>query len=143
MDCFICRKHAGQEAQPPGGYFDLGNLNEYWRVCHAPPQMAVPGMLLIESQRHVLDFAEMTPEEASSYGILARRLYAALKTVTGAPRIYALAMMDGAEHFHMWLVPRPADALSKGIAYLAADHACTEQEALTVVAALREQLARE
>ena len=30
--CFICRKHNGQEATPPGGYI---YEYEHWMVCHA------------------------------------------------------------------------------------------------------------
>ncbi|MGH2502555.1 MAG: HIT family protein, partial [Ktedonobacterales bacterium] len=91
-DCFICRKHAGLEAEPPGGYlYD----DAHFRVCHAPAAIALSGTLLIESQRHVLDFAAMTPEEAADYGALLSRVYAAVKRVTGAERVYTLVTLEG------------------------------------------------
>jgi diadenosine tetraphosphate (Ap4A) HIT family hydrolase len=136
--CFICRKHAGLEEAPPGGYI---YSDEHWRVCHAPANMAVPGQLFIESRRHFLDFAQMTATESASFGLLLPRLFAAGKAATGAERIYALAMIDGVPHFHFWLVPLTADAASRGLAFLAEDHACTDEEAAAAAAALRARLA--
>jgi diadenosine tetraphosphate (Ap4A) HIT family hydrolase len=74
-DCFICRKHAGQEATPPGGYL---YQDEDFLVCHAPAEIGVPGTLFVESRRHYLDFAEMTPDESASYWPLLARLYMAI-----------------------------------------------------------------
>ncbi len=137
-DCFICRKHAGEEAQPPGGYL---LTDAQYRVCHAPIMLGGAGTLIIESQRHFLDFAEMTDDEAAALGALLKRLYAALKQVTEAPRVYTMVTLDGgAPHFHLWLIPRPADATTRGIAFLASDHTCTEDEALAVVATLKQAL---
>lgn len=130
-DCFICRKHPGLEAQPPGGYL---YEDERWRVCHAPAAMAVPGQVLIESRRHFLDFAEMTPEEAATYGALLARLYPAIKSTTGARRVYTAVLLDGAAHFHSWHVPHLhvphlVEAEQRGIGYLAADQSRAEHEA--------------
>jgi diadenosine tetraphosphate (Ap4A) HIT family hydrolase len=137
MDCFICRKHAGEVAPAPGGWI---YEDERWRVCHAPLAMSVPGQLLVESRRHFLDFAEMTPDEAASYGLLLARLFAAVKRATGAERIYTLVTIEGAAHFHTWLVPRIPNVTSRGVAFLAEEHTCTENEALEVVATLRAAL---
>ncbi|HUY76616.1 MAG TPA: hypothetical protein VMV29_07575 [Ktedonobacterales bacterium] len=133
-DCFICRKHAGMEAQPPGGYF---LADAHWRVCHAPIKMGVAGTLIVESQRHYLDFADMTDDEAASLGALLRSLYAALKQVTGAERVYTLATMEGAAHLHVWLAPRQPDAQTRALAFLASDASCSEEAALATVLALR------
>lgn len=133
-DCFICRKHAGMEGQPPGGYV---LADGHWRVCHAPLTMGGAGTLIVESRRHYLDYADMTDDEAASLGALLRRLYAALKQVTGAERVYSLATMEGAAHLHMWLAPRPPDAPTRGLAYLASDASCSEEAALATVRALR------
>jgi hypothetical protein len=46
-------------------------------------------------------------------------------------------MMDGAPHFHLWLVPRSEDAPLRGVAYLADEHACTEAEAIGAATILR------
>lgn len=52
-DCFLCRKHQGLEQQPPGGYI---YSDQYWLICHAPPEKGPLGTLFIESKRHFLDF---------------------------------------------------------------------------------------
>lgn len=136
--CFICRKHAGEQAAPPGGYL---YEDAHFRVCHAPAALAGPGTLLIESRRHVLDFAEMTPEEAASYGLLLARLSAAVKRVMRVERVYTLVTLEGASHFHSWHVPRPPDAVARGVSFLAEDHACAEDEAVAAAEALRAALA--
>lgn len=85
--CFICRKHAGMEEQPPGGYL----IEEQgWRVCHAPARMGAAGTLVVELERHALGLADLTPDEAAALGPLLRRVSAALAAVTGAERdLYA------------------------------------------------------
>ena len=136
-ECFICRKHAGLEPAPPGGYlYEVG----HFRVCHAPAALALPGTLLIESRRHLLNFAAMTPEEAADYGALLSRVYATIKRVTGAERVYTMVTLEGATHFHSWHIPRLPDATARGTALLAQDHACTEDEAVAVAQAVRESL---
>jgi diadenosine tetraphosphate (Ap4A) HIT family hydrolase len=98
------------------------------------------GTLIVEARRHYLDYAEMKAEEASSYGLLLRRLYAALKQVTGAERVYSLVTLEGTPHFHAWLVPRPPGAPERGLAYLGASQSCAEEDVLRVVNALRQVL---
>ena len=134
MDCFLCQKHAGKVAPPPGGYI---YSDQYWWVCHAPVENGPLGTLLIESQRHVLDFSEFLPEEAASYGGLLKRIYTQLKRVTGAERIYQAIMLERVPHFHAWLVPRAKDITERGINFLAKDLVCTEPDASALAAALR------
>ena len=136
-ECFICRKQAGLEPAPPGGYLYEADR---FRVCHAPAALALPGMLLIESRRHLLDFAAMTPEEAADYGALLSRVYAAIKRVTSAERVYTMVTLEGAAHFHSWHIPRLPDATARGTALLAQDHACTEEEAVAAAQTLRQAL---
>jgi diadenosine tetraphosphate (Ap4A) HIT family hydrolase len=78
---FICRKHQGQEAGPPGGYI---YEDEHWIVCHAPGKLRPLGTLFIESKRHFLDSAETTDEECASLGNVLKKIYSALKADTGA-----------------------------------------------------------
>lgn len=136
-DCFICRKQRGEESTSPGGYL---YADARYRVCHAPAAMALPGTLIVESRRHFLDFAEMTPEEAACYGPLLARLYAAIRSAIGAERIYALVTLEGAVHFHTWLVPRLPDEQPRGVRLLAAERSCSEEEALTAAEAVRAAL---
>lgn len=133
--CFVCRKHRGEEAAPPGGYV---YEDEHWMVCHAPPNKGPLGTLFIESKRHVLDFGEFNSAEAASFGRLARAVYTSLKTLIGPERIYQVSMMEGVPHFHAWIVPRGQDVAEHGVAFLARDLTCTEAAAVELVVALRE-----
>ena len=80
MDCFLCQKHKGEVAPPPGGYIYEG---AHWLVCHAPVDKGPLGTLFIESRRHFLDFAEANDEELAAYGPLLKKVYAALKSADG------------------------------------------------------------
>ena len=137
MECFLCQKHAGEVAQPPGGYI---YEDPHLRVCHAPVDKGPLGTLFMESQRHFLDFTEFLPDEATSYGILLKKLYTELKLITGAERIYQVIMMEGVPHFHAWLVPREKEIPERGIKFLEKDLICKEQDALKLVGVLREAL---
>ncbi|WP_414858893.1 HIT family protein, partial [Paenibacillus sp. Soil787] len=106
MSCFICEKHSGNTNQPPGGYI---YEDEYWMVCHFPAQQSILGRIVLESKRHFLDFSQMTEEEASSYGVLLKKLYSAIKEVTEAERVYSLVTIDGVPHFHAHFIPRKSD----------------------------------
>ncbi|HEX8732033.1 MAG TPA: hypothetical protein VF725_08215 [Ktedonobacterales bacterium] len=136
-DCFICRKQRGEQAPPPSGYL---YKDACYHVCHAPAALALPGTLIVEARRHFLDFAEMTPEEAAGYGPLLARLYAAIRRATGAERVYALVTLEGAPHFHTWLVPRLPGETARGVALLAAERSCSEAEALAAAEAIRAAL---
>lgn len=133
--CFLCRKHNGQEAAPPGGYI---YQDDRWMVCHAPASKGPLGTLFIESKRHVLDFAEFDDAEVISFGALAKKIYAALRPLAGAERIYQVSMMEGVPHFHAWILPRAKSIVERGIAFLAKDLVCTEEEAAKLAAELRE-----
>ena len=135
--CFICRKHKGQETTPPSGYI---YEDEHWMVCHAPAKLAPLGMLFIESKRHFLDFGEFNNEEQVSYGILAKRIFAALKQLTNAERIYQVPMVEGVPHFHVWLIPRTKDISEHGIAFLARDDPCNEEDAIALANELRKAM---
>jgi diadenosine tetraphosphate (Ap4A) HIT family hydrolase len=135
--CFICRKHNGQEAAPPGGYI---YEDEHWMVCHAPEKLGPLGTLFIESRRHFLDYAEMTDEESASLGSVMRKLYRALRLHTDAERIYQVTLMEGVPHFHSWLVPRRKTDTERGMKFLARDDSCSEEEAIELASKLREEI---
>ena len=138
--CLICRKYGGGPvpmwagwASPPGGHLVD---DELWRVSHAPTAFAPLGTLLVESRRHYLDYAEMTGAEAASYGTLLGALMPVLKSVTGAERVHVFSNMEGAPHFHSWLMPRRAGDV-RGRPFLVDPGRCTEPEAAETVAAMR------
>jgi len=135
--CFLCRKHIGQEAAPPGGYIYEG---EHWMVCHAPGKLGPLGTLFIESRRHFLDYAEMTDQESASLGIIMRKIYGALKFHTDAERIYQVTLMDGVPHFHSWLVPRRNEDVERGMKFLARDDSCSEEDAGALASKLYEAM---
>jgi diadenosine tetraphosphate (Ap4A) HIT family hydrolase len=130
MSCFICDKHRGISNQPPGGYF---YEDKHWKVCHFPADQSVLGRIVLESKRHFLDFAEMTEEEAASYGGVIKLLYAALKQVTEAERVYQLITIDGTPHFHVHFIPRGRDGKTRGLEYLRQELSCIEDDAIQLV----------
>ncbi|HEX6035338.1 MAG TPA: hypothetical protein VFY83_12915 [Anaerolineales bacterium] len=133
--CFLCRKHLGQEAAPPGGYI---YEDAHWMVCHAQPHMGPLGTLFIESKRHFLDYAEMTDEESVSLGNMLRKIYYALRSHTTAERIYQVTLMEGIPHYHCWLVPRRKEDVERGMKFLTRDDSCSEEEASRLAGKLRD-----
>ena len=135
--CFICSKHNGQEAVPPGGYI---YEDEHWMVCHAPAKLGPLGTLFIESKRHFLDYSEMTEAESASLGNVLKKAYYALRTHTGAERIYQLCTMEGQPHYHCWIVPRGKDIPERGLKFLAREDSCSEEDAVALASKLRESM---
>ena len=121
-DCNICRKQddlkTGSkllDVPRPGGYIVEG---EHFVVEHAPLQESSAGTVIFEARRHLLDFADMTPAELAEFGSTIHRLIPAIKAATGVQRIYYLAVMEHAPHFHLWLVPKKNEGDLLGVAYL-------------------------
>jgi diadenosine tetraphosphate (Ap4A) HIT family hydrolase len=132
--CFICRKHKGQEAAPPGGYiYD----DKHWRVCHAPVNMGPLGTLMVEAKRHFLDYADMTDEEAESYGRILRKVYKAAHEYVDAERIYHVVTLEGEPHLHAWFLPRGKDVPERGLNLWQKDISCTEEDAIALAETLR------
>jgi diadenosine tetraphosphate (Ap4A) HIT family hydrolase len=122
-DCNICRKQddlkTGSkllDVPRPGGYIVEG---EHFVAEHAPLQESSAGTVIFEARRHLLDFGDMTPVELDEFGSIAHRLVPAVKAATGVQRVYYLALMERAPHFHLWLVPKKDEGDLRGVAYLA------------------------
>src|SRR6202161_2328722 len=122
-DCNICRKPdrlktgSGRlEVHRPGGYIVE---SEHFVAEHAPLQESTAGTVIVEGRRHLLDFGEMTPAELAEVGSVLNRLVGAIKAATGVQRVYFLAVMERAPHFHLWLVPKKDEGELRGVAYLA------------------------
>ncbi len=137
MDCFLCQKHQGLIAPPPGGYIYEGT---HWVVCHAPPEKGPIGTLFIESCRHFLDFADADEHELVAYGPLMKRVYSALKSLTGAERVYQVVFLEGIPHFHCWLVPRRKEDSERGVPFLAKEITCEKDEAEKLALELKKML---
>jgi len=122
-DCNICRKQddlsTGSkllDVPRPGGYIVEG---EHFVAEHAPLQESSAGTVIFEARRHLLDFGDMTPAELAEFGSVIHRLIPAIKAATGVQRVYYLAVMERAPHFHLWLVPKKNEGDLLGVAYLA------------------------
>ena len=122
-DCNICRKQDGLktgsallDVPRPGGYIVEG---EHFVAEHAPLQESSAGTVILEARRHLLDFGEMTPAELAEVGSILNRLVPAIKAATAVKRVYFLAVMERAPHFHLWLVPKKNEGELRGVAYLA------------------------
>jgi len=136
VDCFLCQKHQGEVAQPPGGYV---YESEHWLICLAPVDKGPLGTLFIESWRHFLDFAEANEDELAEYGSLLKKVYAALKSLTGAERVYQVVFLEGIAHFHAWLVPR-REGDEKGVPFISKDIVCEQADAEELAEKLRNTL---
>jgi diadenosine tetraphosphate (Ap4A) HIT family hydrolase len=122
-DCNICRKQddlkTGSkllDVPRPGGYIVEG---EHFVAEHAPLQESSAGTVIFEARRHLLDFGDMAPAELADFGSVIHRLIPAIKAATGVQRVYYLAVMERAPHFHLWLVPKKNEGDLLGVAYLA------------------------
>jgi diadenosine tetraphosphate (Ap4A) HIT family hydrolase len=92
---------------------------ECFLVEHAPLQSSSAGTVIVEARRHLLDFGEMNPDELTEFGSIVHRLVPAVKAATGVQRVYLLALMERAPHFHLWLVPKMNEGELRGVEYLA------------------------
>lgn len=138
-DCLFCRKHSGLEDPPYGGYLvDDGR----WLLNHAHPDVGEAGTLILSSRRHFLDFGEMTAHEAASFQALLRSVYPAIKSATGAARVYLVAMMANVPHFHVWLIPQAPAAKAKAFDLLVTKRSSTPEAVERTAAAIAEQLRR-
>ena len=104
--CFSCANN-GLEDPPPR---EAIIANGAWRVAHAF-NSALPGWLVLIPTRHVTSLDELEGDELLPLGPLLQRLTAALRTVTGCTKTYAVlfAEAEGFEHLHIHLVPRMPD----------------------------------
>jgi diadenosine tetraphosphate (Ap4A) HIT family hydrolase len=119
----ICRKQDGLktgsellDVPVPGGYIAE---TEHFLAEHAPLQESSAGTVILEARRHLLDLGEMTADELARFGSVAHRLVPAIKAATGVERVYLLAVMERAPHFHLWLVPKKEVGELRGVEYLA------------------------
>ncbi len=104
------------ETLSTGGYIVE---TEHFIAEHASLNLSTAETVIVEARRHLLDFGEMTEVESGDLGGILHRLVPAIKAATGAHRVYFLALMERAPHFHLWLVPKQDGTEPKGVEYLA------------------------
>jgi diadenosine tetraphosphate (Ap4A) HIT family hydrolase len=113
--CWFCDDDVRDKDLPPGGWL-LEDAT--WRAGAAPASYGVPGTVILESRRHVADQADFDATERATLATVTGRLLRAVREATGCARVYQWATMDRYPHFHLWLVPWPAEAGSRGPRYL-------------------------
>jgi diadenosine tetraphosphate (Ap4A) HIT family hydrolase len=64
------------------------------------------GHLVLRTKRHVPGLAELTDAEGQAIGLAVARLSNALKTCTGAEKVYAEAYYEVVPHLHLLLTAR-------------------------------------
>lgn len=104
-DCFVCRKHRGQEPVPGGPVYQ----DEVLYASH----VAVPagdraylGWCFVEPRRHLAGLGDLTDAEAQAAGRLVARLSRALQAELGAEHVYAFVLGDQVPHLHIHVIPR-------------------------------------
>ena len=104
-ECDVCRELSG-EVRIPGG---LVWGSELVVAFHVPPLLEpapMLGHLLITPRRHADTWADLSAEEAAGIGVAAAALGRALRSLTGAERLYSAVMGHHSPHFHLHLFPR-------------------------------------
>ena len=82
-------------------------LRKHGFILHAIAQPTpVKGWLVLTSERHARAWYDLTPEEAAALGPIAREVMRAQMTALHAEHVYAFAIGDVLQHFHLHLVPR-------------------------------------
>lgn len=106
-DCVTCDLTAIRHQEPLCEHiFET----EHWRVVHAF-NTSLPGWLVVVSMRHVASFADLTEEEALSFGPFLHNVSRALQELTGAVKTYTILFAEHPEHphVHFHVVPRMGD----------------------------------
>lgn len=105
--CKTCQANRG-ELQAPGGVIHADDL---WQVEHMLRPLPMVGWLIVKPLRHVTAFADLTDDEAATFGPLVRRVMGALQRVTGAEKVYLclFAEAPGFVHLHFHLIPAMAE----------------------------------
>jgi diadenosine tetraphosphate (Ap4A) HIT family hydrolase len=100
--CLACDIVRGARALPGGVLLREGGLALHVLADPSP----LRGWLVLTSERHARAWYELTPAESAALGPLAARVMAAQRAALGAEHVYAFAIGDVLQHFHLHLVPR-------------------------------------
>jgi diadenosine tetraphosphate (Ap4A) HIT family hydrolase len=132
--CHVCEGWAEAPAEA------VAHRGAHWVAIAAGD---VPGWLRLQTIRHGEWLWDMTGDEAAEFGPLVAALSAALRRVTGAERVYLIALGENSLHVHALLIPRyqdtPREERGPGILATAASRADREV-AYRVAAAVRREL---
>lgn len=102
--CIACQIVRGSR-QTPGGIL----LRRDGLVLHALADPSpLRGWLVLTSEAHARAWPDLEPGVLRALGPLAASVMAAQRTTLAAEHVYAFAIGDAVEHFHLHLVPRYA-----------------------------------
>ena len=147
--CGTCRANRGKIVAPGGVIHDDG----VWRLEHVLEPIPLVGWLVLKPWRHVESMANLTDDESLGFGLLSRRVMAAMRDVLHPEKIYLclFAEAEGFAHIHFHFIPRfadtPLDRRGPNVfAYLAEAREPNRNmvdvsEASAVVEAIRQRLA--
>jgi diadenosine tetraphosphate (Ap4A) HIT family hydrolase len=103
-----------------------------------------PGWVMLLARRHSDGWLwDLDDQEALTYGLHLRDISATIKDVTGAERVYLIALGENTLHYHCLLIPRFADtpAEMRGAALLGnAGNLADADRTVSVTSVLRESL---
>ena len=69
----------------------------------------VRGYVVLKPKRHVHELADLLPSEATTMGIAAQKLLAAMRSSLDTERIYICSFAETLHHLHFHILPRYAD----------------------------------
>jgi diadenosine tetraphosphate (Ap4A) HIT family hydrolase len=105
QSCLACQLVRGSRS-PPGGIL----LRRAGFLLHAVPDPTpLRGWLVATSERHVRGWYDLDEAQLATIGPLAAEVMAAQRSALGAEHVYAFAIGDAVQHFHLHLVPRYAE----------------------------------
>ena len=146
--CGTCRANRGELPTPGGVIYQ----DAWWRAEHIIEPIPLAGWLVLKPLRHVEAFADLTLEEAASFGPLVRRITMAMREVLKPTKIYVCQFSEAQDfaHIHFHLIPRfaatPPESRGPGVFDLLSEAASQGRNladvsaAAGVVAAVRERI---
>jgi len=107
-DCITCRINRGEATCGPGGVLYRDRL---WVLEHAIEPIPMVGWLVLKTYRHVETFADLTEDEAITFGPLTRLVTRAMTQVLEPVKVYLNLYAEAKDfpHLHVHLIPRFAD----------------------------------
>lgn len=99
--------------------------DETWS-CDVAEGYDVPGWFILRLRRHAEGWDGLTAQEAAGFGVVSKRIAAAIQAATGAPTVYFMSFGENYPHFHFLVITRPEDLAQEfkgaGILALRATH---------------------
>ena len=138
-ECIACEINAGRQRAPGGTIYE----DEHWLADHGVSRL-VRGYVVLKPKRHVHELADLLPTEATTMGIAAQKLLAAMRSALDTERIYICSFAETVHHLHFHLLPRYAGMPSLGPdlvpAMFAGRWTCSVEEAEEASARVRSAL---